>query len=181
VQTSGLYRLTARIASLNGGGRFLLIADQQPVSGTISVPSTGGWQDWSTVQADSLFLPNGVHQLVMFILQGGFNLNRLTFDLIVAGVEEDKSESPLRYEIEQNFPNPFNPSTTFRYSIPKKGRVYLTIYNSLGQAVKTLVSALQPAGVYQVEWNARDFASGIYYYRLRSGDFSGTKRLILTE
>ena len=78
---------------------------------------------------------------------------------------------PKKFVLSQNYPNPFNPTTTISYQIQKTCEVELSIYNLLGQKVATLVSEQQPAGVYQVQWDANDFASGIYYYKLWAGDF----------
>jgi len=91
-----------------------------------------------------------------------------------------------KFLLMQNYPNPFNPETTIRYLLdnPTAKQTELTIYNSLGQKVRTLVSAKQPAGSYEVIWNGRDdngreVASGIYYYRLKSGNKLFTQKMIL--
>jgi len=82
----------------------------------------------------------------------------------------------------QNYPNPFNPLTTIHYELPITDYVRLTIFNLLGQKVATLVSKKQAAGTYQVEWDARGFASGVYYYRLSTEKgFVYTRKLILLK
>lgn len=85
----------------------------------------------------------------------------------------------------QNYPNPFNPVTTIRYTLGATERslqhVDLSVYNQLGQKVATLVSGSQPAGRYQVIWNASKFASGLYYYQLTSGEVRQTRRLLLIK
>jgi len=88
--------------------------------------------------------------------------------------------------LSHNYPNPFNPSTTFKYSISKKQKVTLIIYNNLGQKIKTLVNDSKIAGHYFVEWNGRNKAniqvpSGIYFYRLTTGKFSQTKKMVLMK
>lgn len=88
---------------------------------------------------------------------------------------------PLRYSLEQNFPNPFNPSTVIRYSIPVKGRVTLTLFNILGQEVLRLLNTEQDAGTYDVRLNATNIPSGVYFYRLESGTFVEAKKLMLIK
>ena len=79
----------------------------------------------------------------------------------------------------QNYPNPFNPSTTISYSLSQSGFVKLKVYDVLGREVANLVSMEQSTGNYKVEFNASNLTSGIYFYRLQSGDFTETKKLIL--
>lgn len=88
---------------------------------------------------------------------------------------------PGRYSLSQNYPNPFNPTTTIRYEVPKEGFISLKIYDILGREVKTLVSKKQTAGKYRVTFNASEFASGIYFYRLHSNNFSKIKKMILLK
>ena len=85
---------------------------------------------------------------------------------------------PDAYSLSLNYPNPFNPSTTIRYDLPKAANVSLRIYNTLGQVVATLVDGRKEAGYYQVTWNA-NVPSGIYFYRLQAGNFVETKKMIL--
>jgi photosystem II stability/assembly factor-like uncharacterized protein len=81
--------------------------------------------------------------------------------------------------LEQNYPNPFNPTTTIRYSLPEKQLVTLRIYNSLGEMVSELVNEVKEAGIYEIEFNASGFPSGIYFYRIISGKFIETRKMIL--
>jgi len=89
--------------------------------------------------------------------------------------------TPTVFALEQNYPNPFNPSTVIKYSIPVDGMVSLNIYNTLGEKVTTLVSTIQKAGSYEVSFNASKLASGVYIYRLESGNFSTVKKMILNK
>ncbi len=100
----------------------------------------------------------------------------------VVGLAE-KSGAPTRFELEQNFPNPFNPATTIRYQLPQAGSVRLSIYNLLGQPVVTLVEEKQAAGSYAVQWDGRDHtgapvASGTYFYRLEMERQVKTRKLV---
>jgi hypothetical protein len=96
-------------------------------------------------------------------------------DLIVAG-----------FRLFQNYPNPFNPSTTITYSVAQSGEVVLTIYNGLGQSVRTLVNERKPAGEYSLTWDGRDDAgqllsSGPYFYRLKVGEAVETRRMLFLK
>ena len=84
-----------------------------------------------------------------------------------------------KYNLYQNFPNPFNSETIIAYSIEKPGRVKLAVYNMLGQKVAELVNDHQLAGKYYVTWNADDISSGIYFYRLATDDYASTKKMML--
>ncbi len=88
-------------------------------------------------------------------------------------------ETELSYKLSQNFPNPFNPSTIIEYSIPNSTNVRLSVYNSLGQKVATLLNKKQRAGKHEVQFDASNLSSGIYFYKLQSGKFVSTKKMIL--
>ena len=89
--------------------------------------------------------------------------------------------APVAYTVEQNYPNPFNPATTIRYSLPYKSPVQLTVFNTLGQQVASLVQALQEAGSYEVTFDGSGLASGMYFYRLQAGTYVNTKKLLLLK
>jgi tetratricopeptide (TPR) repeat protein len=88
---------------------------------------------------------------------------------------------PKEYELFNNYPNPFNPTTTIRYGLPKDGFVTLKVYDILGREVATLVNEYEAAGSYIVTFNAGNLASGIYIYQLKSGGFVANKKLILMK
>jgi len=83
--------------------------------------------------------------------------------------------------LNQNYPNPFNAHTKISFTIPYRTFVNLTIYNLLGQAVKTLVNDELDAGTHNVDFDAQDFASGIYIYKISTKNFSPTKKMILLK
>jgi hypothetical protein len=85
------------------------------------------------------------------------------------------------YTLFQNYPNPWNPTTTINYSIAKEGNVKLTVYNALGSKVATIVNEYKPAGNYSVQFNGSNRASGIYLYRLESGNYSAAKKFVLMK
>ncbi len=88
---------------------------------------------------------------------------------------------PSSYNLYQNYPNPFNPVTSIRFSVPEAGNVELSIFNSLGELIERLVNRFLPPGTYESKWNAADFATGVYLYRLESGKFNLTKKMILLK
>jgi len=90
-------------------------------------------------------------------------------------------ELPLEFTLEQNYPNPFNPSTTIKYSIAEDGFIKLAVYNMLGEQVATLVNTTQKAGKYEVSFNASNFSSGVYVYRIETSNFTSSKKLILMK
>jgi len=100
--------------------------------------------------------------------------------LIEINIEENKI--PEGYNLENNYPNPFNPTTTINYSIPKGGNVRLEIYNSLGEIVNIIQDSYQDAGNHSIMWTGKDsngnsLSSGIYIYRLISNDFVQVKKM----
>ncbi len=88
---------------------------------------------------------------------------------------------PNTYKLEQNFPNPFNPSTKISYELPKDGFVSIVVYDVMGKEVKTLVSEQKEAGTYTVNFNASQLPSGMYFYTMKAGDFSVTKKMMLLK
>ena len=85
------------------------------------------------------------------------------------------------YELFDNYPNPFNPTTTIRFTISDLRFTILKIYDVLGSEITTLVNEEKPAGEYEVDWNAGELPSGIYFYQLKSGSFIETKKMILLK
>ncbi len=90
-------------------------------------------------------------------------------------------EIPEEYSLTQNYPNPFNPTTMFAFTLPEAGHATLTVYNVAGQKVATLVDASLEQGVHYAEWDAADFASGVYFYKLQAGEFAETRKMILLK
>ncbi len=103
-----------------------------------------------------------------------------------SAIEAKVREIPSTFALSQNYPNPFNPTTNIKYSIPENSVVTLTIYNMLGQQVKTLINAQQDAGFYTISWDGTNgygskVSSGIYIYRLQAGKFTSTIKMNLLK
>jgi hypothetical protein len=90
-------------------------------------------------------------------------------------------EVPTEFALDQNYPNPFNPSTKIHYRIASGSNVKLSVCNMLGQEVATLVNGFRAAGDYEVDFTGSNLASGVYYYTLRAGRFTETRKMILTK
>jgi predicted GH43/DUF377 family glycosyl hydrolase len=97
----------------------------------------------------------------------------------VTTIESPAKPVPREFALHQNYPNPFNPSTMIRYDVPDAAAVNLTVYSILGQEVAKLVDAREEAGYHEARFDASGLASGIYFYRLRAGNFVQTKKLVL--
>ncbi|MCF7803310.1 MAG: DUF4957 domain-containing protein [Candidatus Marinimicrobia bacterium] len=105
-----------------------------------------------------------------------------TYKLSTVGVQDETEDGlPVAYELQQNYPNPFNPTTTIRFALPQAGQTTITVYNVMGQRVATLMNKKLEAGSYSVEFDGTGLASGMYFYRLRSGDFTKVNKMLLLK
>ena len=96
-------------------------------------------------------------------------------------IEVDVTSEITEFALQQNYPNPWNPTTTINYSLAKEGNVKLSVYNTLGSKVAIIVNEYKPAGNYSIQFNGSNLASGIYLYRLESGNYSTAKKFILMK
>ena len=103
--------------------------------------------------------------------------------VLTSTVDDQQTVLPQSFRLVQNFPNPFNPTTTITFDLPRLTAVNLSVFNISGQKVTTLISSVLPAGTHSVSWDATDsrgraVATGIYFYRLQSDAFSGVKKMV---
>ena len=91
------------------------------------------------------------------------------------------NNTPVKFELQQNYPNPFNPTTSIAFTIPRAANTSLKVFNMLGQEVATLVNEFTTAGSHDVRFNATGLASGVYFYRLTSGDLTQIKKMSLVK
>ena len=150
---------------------------------------TGGWKEEAG---------NDVDLSVRRSYPTNSNLNQWRFDFVNSGtatdtvrtfiicarnlttdVEDILTEIPKEYSLLQNYPNPFNPTTTISFNLPSKSFISLKIFDLIGREQATIVSEEMSQGNYSRQWNAERFPSGIYFYRLQTGIFSETKKLLL--
>jgi 1,4-alpha-glucan branching enzyme len=152
---------------------------------TASFTQTGKWYDFFT--GDSIDISN--LNTVLSLERGEFHIFSTALlptpeAGILSDVETIEDGVVTKYQLGQNYPNPFNPSTIINYQILEPGNVTIKIYDMLGREVKTLVNQEQGNGVYRVEWNGINeigskVSSGIYFYRIETGSFIDTKKMIL--
>jgi len=149
------------------------------------VVTTDGGNTWQSQIATKNNL-NAVHfenkNVGWIVGEGGTILYTSNGGNIVE-VKRDRQSNvlPSKYVISQNYPNPFNPTTTINFSVPKTSFVTIKVYDVLGREVITLVNENKPVGNYIVQFNASKITSGIYFYRMESGSFSETKKLLLLK
>lgn len=97
------------------------------------------------------------------------------------GISDKRYRVPAEFSLMQNYPNPFNPNTIISYDLKKYADVKLAVYDILGKEIKVLVNRKQSAGTYEVRFDGTNLASGVYFYKLTAGDFTGTKKMVLVK
>ena len=97
------------------------------------------------------------------------------------GITTISTEIPRDFSLSQNYPNPFNPSTNIRYDLPKNGFVKLVVFDELGREIETLVNEKQTTGTYEATFNATQYPSGVYFYKLQTENFSETKKMLMIK
>jgi predicted heme/steroid binding protein len=160
--------------SLNGNPNAVFFITQNwnpPGGGGIYDNSaTGVWYDglhWAVFNQDLSAMPEGA----------AFNVYLATD--ATTGIKSSNDVTIQNFRLEQNYPNPFNPSTRIKYRISDPGQVTLDVVDILGRNVATLVNENKSAGEYEVNFNAGNLPSGIYFYHLKTGQYSETKKMIL--
>jgi Secretion system C-terminal sorting domain/Right handed beta helix region len=126
----------------------------------------------------SFMLSEGAHTLA--VVSSGIKLDHLVINRVTT-FASPTAGLPNGFELRQNYPNPFNPATVISFTLPKALTVNLTVYNILGQRVATLVNEVMPPGVHSVPFDGRNFASGVYFYRLEAGDFLSSRKMMLLK
>jgi hypothetical protein len=99
----------------------------------------------------------------------------------ITRIKEIRHNLPENLTLFQNYPNPFNPATTIRFDLPKSAEVQLIVYDILGRKVATLLNKKMPPGRYEVEWNAANYTSGLYFYQLQAGNFIEVRKMLLVK
>jgi len=152
--------------SVNGGGYTVpsLLNDNYTIKASKVGYKTSGYSGKINIDLSSQPVVNGVD-----------------ISMDVTGIDGKGINLPKSFALFQNYPNPFNPTTTIRYSVPKASLIALKVYDILGREVETLVNEQKMASNYKVEFNGSKLASGIYFYRLSTGEYISTKKMILLK
>ena len=186
--------LEIELGGLNAGSEHdqLAVTGNAVLDGTIDITSINGFvpavQDTfmvltttSTVtdSFSTVNLQEGLYATVYY------NSNNVTIVIDSVGalvsVEDEMQPLVTDFALNQNYPNPFNPTTTIQYQIPEAQFVTINIYNSLGQLVTNLVNELKSAGSYSINFNAANYSSGVYFYRISTNNFTKVKKMILAK
>ena len=160
----------------------LLITGSWGASAVISINGGANWTNISSGlggHGGGIMIPDRGYMLC----HQGSNVYKLnvTYSVATAISENSLSAIPSDFMLSQNYPNPFNPSTKINYSIPNSSNVVLKVYNELGAEVASLVEGFRNAGSYEVSFDGADLSSGIYFYKLQSGSFTETKKMMLVK
>ncbi|MCB9248914.1 MAG: ammonia-forming cytochrome c nitrite reductase subunit c552 [Ignavibacteriales bacterium] len=99
----------------------------------------------------------------------------------VTGINYTDNQLPQEYKLSQNYPNPFNPTTVINFSLPEAGKVTVKVFDALGREISTLVDEQMNAGNYSTNWNASNYAAGIYFYSIQANNFVSTKKMVLLK
>jgi hypothetical protein len=99
----------------------------------------------------------------------------------LTGFTNNSTQVPTDYYLYQNYPNPFNPNTKIRFDIPKVSNVKIVVYDNIGREISILTNQVLSPGNYEIEWNASEYSSGIYFYRIITNDFIAVKKMVLLK
>jgi hypothetical protein len=187
VVNTGLTNINVYALAVNGS---ILFAGTGGGGGGVFLSTNNGTSWINAGLTTTVVYSLAVHGSNLFAGPSRDGVWRRPLSELVTGVEDDFSQLPIGFTLEQNYPNPFRngaalraiSTTTIRYQLPKTSQVVLKIYNTFGQEVRTLVNARQPAGMNSVVWDGRDesgkeVSSGIYIYRLQAGESIQSRKL----
>ena len=167
-------------AGLNFGSGNRISGDEN--DGIYEFPITiTQYAEFGTWVAYQFYLPDLASNVsVLFtgdLITGGFPT-----ELSVVSVEDvAANELPVAFTLAQNYPNPFNPGTKIKYSVPQSSNVVIKVFDVLGNEIETLINEEKPVGTYELNWNAANLLSGVYFYRLQAGDFVQTRKMLLLK
>jgi N-acetylneuraminic acid mutarotase len=149
-------------------------------------PSTNTWKKLPDMPQAMVFFSGAVLNNKIYLFGGTEDWHWNVWDVwqfdpgSVTGIEQDLT-TPKEFMLYQNYPNPFNPTTNFEFRISNFEFVSLRVIDLLGREVATLVSEEKPAGTYKLTWNAAKLPSGVYFYQLKAGSYTATKKLLLLK
>ncbi|MCB0304800.1 MAG: T9SS type A sorting domain-containing protein [Calditrichaeota bacterium] len=144
----------------------------------------GTWEGLSVIYPKVIFHDNqykmwycGINNAANFI----FRIGHATSDLTGMEISDENLGVPAGFALEQNYPNPFNPTTSIRFTLPLALQVKLSVFNTLGQHIATLLNERKPAGSYETVFDGSKLSSGIYYYFFEAGEFKDVRKMLLAK
>ncbi len=180
---AGLQDTLVSALTVYGTNLFAGTSDILGSSGSVFLSNNNGinWTDVNSGLPNTGVLALTISGTNLFAGSAGSGVWRRPLSEMITDVEDHSSEIPYQFILEQNYPNPFNPSTTINFSLPSSEFVTLKVYDVLGNEVATLVNEEKPPGTYEITWYAVNLPSGIYFYKIQSGSFLETKKMILIK
>ncbi len=160
-----------RVASGSSSGLIQLVINNKVINRKISVPNTGGWFDWQTIDLGNFYIPMGSVPFTLNFLNGGVNLNQIEFIATSSG--GGSGTPPGTFTLKQNYPNPFNGGTKIPFYLSDPSNIKISVYDVRGSLVTELGNTMFERGDNVVEWNGTNsrgmkVSSGIYYYSLKT-------------
>jgi len=143
-----------------------------------STPAASGTYTWSVPNTPSTKCKIRISDVTNSSI---VSISNSAFSIIIPNGLENTSEIPAEFKLSQNFPNPFNPATVINYQLPENSFVSLRVFDMIGNEVATLVNEEKQAGYHTVTFNVKNISTGVYFYQIKAGEFSATKKLILTK
>jgi len=182
------YRLliTSSVGNTFGGGVYYDSASSPQIGVLSRVINSGGtnyyFRGWTGIGAGSYTSPDSTG------LDSVITINNITVPIVetarwttTVGINQLSSLVPDKFSLYQNYPNPFNPTTNIKFDIIKSGGVKVIVYNALGKEVNVLLNENLSPGTYKVDFDGAGFASGIYYYKIVTGEFTDVKKMLLIK
>ncbi len=180
VMQSGIYNISYGLASPGGGGSIIAMLGSQVLGQIVTVPATGGWQNWVTITVEGVSLQAGTNRLLLKFYTGDFNLSYIDFVLVSTDADEEKN-TPGEFRLLQNYPNPFNPVTAVQYEIPEQGFVSVKVYDVTANEVKVLEEGIKDPGRHTLQFDGSGLPSGTYYIKMTSGNFTSVRKAVLLK
>ena len=181
--TPGTYDVSFSIAAPSSGGIFYAQLEGQNL-GVIDVPATGGWYNWDDIPAQTVTLSEGDKFLKIQIVQAGFNIQSITFDLVLS--IDEKNLNPQGFTLGKPYPNPFNPNVNLQLNMIEKKELLGYIYGIKGNLVRKLDYGELGAGTHELEWNGlndrgHSVESGVYLFKIQADGLSQTRKMIFLK
>jgi endoglucanase len=181
VKQNDLYDITFRVASLSGGGEIRVLVDETILLSSVSVPETGGWYNWQNITVNDLSLSQGIHKIKVVIKNEGFNISQMRFEGQSTNINTGRiNQQPNDFFLGQNYPNPFNGFTR----IPFKAKTDVNIYivDNCGRMIRSIFHPDNEWVIWDgCDQSGNEVSSGIYFYSIKSGKHSVTKKMLYIQ